>query len=791
MNILMINLLKILISNLTIENLDANSTATQSTTAFADPDRNNNEYYKYSFNINLKSNYCLFENNQVLSTIPNLDDLWTSILVKANVNIDTFKQNVIAFANSISNINQLLGEGSQKGLEIAQSSNIVSDSNLITSVDFVDITTSDDSVVKLKATINYSTNQEPTIVEIDTNMKIVNLNQEALISYFWDTVNSQTYIDNPVQTLENSNSGLVSGCLSDSTSITQTSKGYINLVDTPFNAYDVSIVLNDNYCFYDFSHKTMSSSQVVSNIMSRIPYDIVPTSSTLENYIKTNFNTCSTAQTLLNMSSEELVNLFNQHSYVQDSLWIDSVELSTSNNGNQIQYNFLVNYHNGESSNLNILTDIQIVSFNQSQFNTYIKNIDNANQLSNDNIKQTIVDSASGIDNVGILSNSTSSTQLSSSSLNDVFNYNCYEYQFNIVLNDNYCFNDSINVISSSKELNNVLSGVYVPIEISSNAIDNIKSTLLNNVTIDNYKDYFDGADNNPSDPNISGVQNSGRMTKDKLSEISGSLILADAINTIKFVKSGNTDNGYLKVNIEITLNKPYEYQGQNVINLTDIATGMYDPNSEYNLGLFVYSDTSFTGFTNLGFNQEIIYFPYKMQFSMFTGYILQDNSNNIKKLDYSFATNFCNYSKNNAQFQGSKNLEQVVFDDNFNFNTFNSKGWMFVNCYKLKYVSFKGCTSLETLGFKTFIGCNSLTSVDLSNCLSLSILEDYLFSDCSSLESLDFSSCTLTSVASHVFNNCTSLKNIKVKDESSKQLILSALQAANIDNNVTIDIVN
>lgn len=228
------------------------------------------------------------------------------------------------------------------------------------------------------------------------------------------------------------------------------------------------------------------------------------------------------------------------------------------------------------------------------------------------------MDSNSGVNSTDILNiNLTNAIQLSSpGTINDLCNFECYNYDFNIVLRDeNYCFfNDS--KISNSLLISKVLSKVVVPIEIGNLDIKNALKSNFKNITLDNYQEYFEGANNKPSDPKISGVKNSGKMTSSMLSKLSNGLLPENAIDNITITKSGNTDDGYLNINIEIQLSDKYLYNGKNVITINDLTTGMFDPNSDFNLSLFVLilDNTQLQNFNYQAINDNNItdlYLPY------------------------------------------------------------------------------------------------------------------------------------------------------------------------------------
>ena len=109
---------------------------------------------------------------------------------------------------------------------------------------------------------------------------------------------------------------------------------------------------------------------------------------------------------------------------------------------------------------------------------------------------------------------------------------------------------------------------------IEESNINNLKQALLG-ITIDNYKEYFDGADYSPNE------LNAGRMSVEKLSNIMR--VKPSLLKSITFAKSANEpENGMLNVDININLSENTLFNNKNVISLTDIPTGMFDPNSTF-----------------------------------------------------------------------------------------------------------------------------------------------------------------------------------------------------------------
>ena len=242
-----------------------------------------------------------------------------------------------------------------------------------------------------------------------------------------------------------------------------------------------------------------------------------------------------------------------------------------------------------------------------------------------------------------------------------------------------------------------------------------------------------------------------------------------------------------LTINAE--LNTPYQYKGSTTIN-EQVLTKTYDPNSEYNKSLFTYNNGAgiIKGVSNVydSKHPQTLYFPNSCtsikgpRNTGFGGTVVS------KTLDFRFSklrtiTSFSTIRKIpgivNITFKGNKYFTysggatnnfaenaNLAFIDLSNSAITNIAEGMFKLNTKLSRILFSGCTSLSSIGNIAFQNCTSLTE-------------------------LDFSSCPLASVNTTAFQGCTGLTQIYVKDDASKQLILAALTAVNLQNQVTVTI--
>lgn len=327
---------------------------------------------------------------------------------------------------------------------------------------------------------------------------------------------------------------------------------------------------------------------------------------------------------------------------------------------------------------------------------------------------------------------------------------------------------------NGNNDNNNNSSGDNVEnYNISDLGVQNFQDALLK-INLDNYRVYFD-------ESNIFPISEKARMSPLTASILSGELIPVDAINSVSFSESSNTDDGYLNVNVVIKLNSPYQYNGQDSINLNNIPTGIFNPNSDFNRSLFIISANTLNGFTEAGLNYTgTLYLPNNVNFVYIQNDYFVNNKVNSKVLSFEYA-NFINFASEYQQLLGSP-FEFISFRGNTSFNTFNNFG-MFESSQHLLEVDFTDCIKLQGLEWQTFFKCIKLEKVNFTNCQSLSYIGANTFYNCESLKELDFSASTLKSVDPTSFLGCSSLKTIYVKDEASKGLIETAVENAKLNN--------
>ena len=326
---------------------------------------------------------------------------------------------------------------------------------------------------------------------------------------------------------------------------------------------------------------------------------------------------------------------------------------------------------------------------------------------------------------------------------------------------------------------------------ISESSINEIKNSFLE-INIENYTSYFDNANFLPSDPNIPNVKNSGIMLPETLSSfVSNNNLPVEAISNIVINKVGDTeDGGMLIVNINVSLNSSwYSYDYKTNLVIENVVTGIFDPNSDYNLNkIFVAggdNNISWVNLTELGLQQEIVYVPYKLINLWWnldsSGNIVIANSN-VRKISYKFCPNLT-LAKTGSIKNTFTNFVNLEYVDLTNSNvTFESTVNTFMGCVNLKEVNFTNANKFPYIVTRMFKDCRKLVSLDFSSCTNLTYIYNNAFENCESLTTIDLSGATLSDVNTQsVFANCNNLQTIYVKDAHSQSKINDSLRASNI----------
>ncbi|MBU3830890.1 MAG: leucine-rich repeat domain-containing protein [Candidatus Ureaplasma intestinipullorum] len=774
-----------------LDNNNLNSaTANAHTSPTRDPERNNNTYYQYDFTFDLKDGYCFYDN--VTGSITNtktLNNVFTGIITNATVsNVDTVINQIIQDTSSVNDLQTLLADKS-KIEEIVKNANIVSDNTLIDRVELTDVTSNTDTNVTLQLIVTLTTGQEAINKEIPTNIKIVNIDQTSLKQFFQQSVTTESMIDssNLINTLYSSNrsgSGIINNCLADTTTIAATSTGYQNDGNIPFNDYDLTLNLKNDYCFYNFTNRQLTSSQKITQVVSGIMFDINPTSSTLE----AKLNSISSYSDLLNYSkntNNSLLDLVKTTSgYVDDNSWVDSVgNISLTSVSDKVNISFDVIFSTGQVVHVSEATNVTIVTFNDTTFANAVGSVSTATDLDdNSSTLRNLVESALSPTTPSVVSNATSQ-QLADYYNDSSTGINYYKYNFDFTLADQYCFFDSgSRTISNQMNLNSgYRTNIYVPVSIDAKFnkfIDELKIMTLEDGT-NCFTKIFNGT--NYAEPNT------WTLNKDFVKTITGLDVDSVFRNISISHASSSSSDGMVTLTINADLNIPYQYEGSSTIN-KQVLTKTYDPNGEYNKSLFVYSGGQIRGVNPYTSNQhETLYFPNWCTEirgpggSPFSGTIVSTT------LDFRFSqivsiTSFGTFANNSS-------IVNVTFNGNKYFKNNSGKTNNFSTMRNLAFVdlSNSAITSIPEGMFKLN---SNLSRFLLSGCTSLSSIGKIAFQNCTALTELDFSSCTLASVDPTAFTGCTGLTKIYVKDEQSKNLISTALNSVGLTSvQVTIKI--
>lgn len=260
----------------------------------------------------------------------------------------------------------------------------------------------------------------------------------------------------------------------------------------------------------------------------------------------------------------------------------------------------------------------------------------------------------------------------------------------------------------------------------------------LSNITLDNFGEWFTDVNN------FDGANNSGKLDKETLSKLFNNKLPSHAFESVKIETIENNPGPMLNLNIEITLNEPFKYHDESVIKLSNVKTGIYDPNSRYNQDLFKWDETDENAI--IGFNVEKvknsleitknkIYLPKKCvtfkpavdSMSELTNIeeFIGDYATDLEKLDKNLLFRGASLKKitfrNLPKFVGSNSyfnwivnssVEEIVFEDCSEFVISNNQT-QFGNCTNLKKLSFKG-SKTQRLPNKFIDGCPNLEVLDL-----------------------------------------------------------------------------
>lgn len=287
--------------------------------------------------------------------------------------------------------------------------------------------------------------------------------------------------------------------------------------------------------------------------------------------------------------------------------------------------------------------------------------------------------------------------------------------------------------------------------KITNSTIESFQDNL-SNITLDNFGEWFTDVNN------FDGANNSGKLDKETLSKLFNNKLPPHAFESVKIETIENNPGPMLNLNIQITLNEPFKYHDESVIKLSNVKTGIYDPNSRYNQDLFEWDKTNeniLVGFNiekinnSLQYTNNNIYLPKKCTiFNPVVNSMLELKNINEFVADYAIdlertqtnvlfqgaslkKINFNNLPK----FVGSPSIfnwisnsivEEINFEHNVKFEL-NKMPNSFINCSNLKKLSFKG-SHVYRLPSNFIVNCPNLEIIDLRD-TQINTIDDSAFS--------------------------------------------------------------
>lgn len=513
---------------------------------------------------------------------------------------------------------------------------------------------------------------------------------------------------------------------------------------------DINIQLKSNYV-YNLSSN--NSSVELPSFTNSI--DIKKIKTKFSNY-KINQNNLISQINKIN-SVSNVNNLLNKqkidlNSFVENSNLVSNNELILNNsikilgldNNGKILLEVTTNLFGGQQIITQASTNIQAVKLDETTFKNNFKNNSSASDIENNSnkvIKNT--NSIYLVNKNNDLTNNLAPLEAISNTSEFIFQDTIQEginwlkkYNCNINLNDGYCFYDSTsNQLKETINIKELISNIVTNINLDTSFVNDLKNNLLN-MTIDNYTTYFKGANKYPEE------QNPGRMTLEKIKEISNNQINENICTKWSFNRSSDITGPYLKLNLKLEFKEPYTYQGMSMYTFENIETKTYDPNSEYNLNIYEWNNNEMTKIKfneyadSVQYTNNVLYFPFKTEslnlYQSGESGAIEPGKNGwskgycIEKLDATFARNlvylkghrgFFRAKINHFDFSGLPNLIGSVYGggrgSNSTYYFAESEGYTynFNECPNLKYLGdrgwFKSCTM--HIQWMSFTNCPSL----------------------------------------------------------------------------------
>lgn len=510
------------------------------------------------------------------------------------------------------------------------------------------------------------------------------------------------------------------------------------------------LTTNDNWLFVNIEDKLVSESlnikDVVTNILSASD-ELFDSLFHVNNF-----------QELDNILSNNNTLLDKVNSIFGDSLKANSVSTNknyTENDEGKLSFDLTINLNNGEVIEKVINTNLSIITFNNTDFINWFNNdVNDLNMVEIDNFKNSLLDFMS----------TNSNATIDANIFNEKFNN---EYADIIKENTNgvsvMLFNINIELINGlclfidnaplqNHNLIEEFSNISPIIPSEANDHQQIFPNNVKAITIDNYKEYFEGANN------YAEKDNPGRMTPEVASKLFNNLVPAGAIESIQFVKSSNRDYGKLCVDVTVNLKKPFEFNRKSTIEFKDIITGIYDPNSDYNIGLFHWSNEETIDWTWINgykerapHTQNRIFLPKKCKY--YRPSIKEEFSNAdtwqkfwINEFNAEFATDLVDMGHQWRTFRYAK-IHKFVFRDLPNFvGIINGAKGYFQQSNAKEYV-FENLPKLQHIGnVDTFLSNPNLKKISFKNCPNLTWLPQNFIRYSYALQIVDFRGCNISS---------------------------------------------
>ena len=517
---------------------------------------------------------------------------------------------------------------------------------------------------------------------------------------------------------------------------------------------NIDVLLKDNFV-YNLAYNTSSTTPTFTNSISihKIKTEFSNYKVNKENLVNS-INSIQNVENANNLLSKEAEptnvlldtfvsdsNLVNYNGLIKDN----SIRISGLDQDGYIKLEITTNLLSGETIVTEASTGIQALKLDEEIFKTNFKlNVNDDADV--ENVQSTIYNTSSikhinsedlssgNLAPINVIAE-TSRIDFSELVRIDIDWLRNFDCQIDLI--DGYCFYDTnTNTITKSYTLLDVLSNIIVNVNLDESLIDELKSNLLP-MTINNFGTYFEEATNYPEE------YNPGRMTLEKIKELSNNKITEEICESWSFNRSTDDTltDPYLRLNLTLNFKAPYTIKGESTYVFKNILTSTYDPNSDYNLNIFDWNGNEITKIkfneyaTSVQHTNNIIYFPYKVESlnlyqSGLAGAIEPgqngwSNDYLIDVVDATFAKSlvylkghrgFRKARVNHFKFYGLPNLIGSVTGESrgdastYYFSESTAYTYNFNDCPKLKYLGTRGWfSSCKNADWISFVNCPKL----------------------------------------------------------------------------------